>query len=228
MVEIDPLVYSFATQYFGLPPNHTAVLSDAVSWTARAVAQSDSIPSQTYTYILHDVFTGGSTPLKLFTFSFLSSLRRLLHPAGGVIAINFAGDLSLSPAPEVLYTINKVFKGRCRAFRDSPSPYTKERENGAGRQGDLLNLVVYCVNLPTMWPLEFRDPEEADYLQSGSRRRYLVPRTELELEFPGEYIGKTLITEGNLGSWKVEQLLSARRHWRMMREAVPAIVWQTW
>ena len=32
IVELDPVVHRFATDYFGLPTNHTAVLSDAIAW----------------------------------------------------------------------------------------------------------------------------------------------------------------------------------------------------
>lgn len=54
IVELDPVVHSFATQYFSLPTNHTAVLQDAVSW----VADAASTTPRRYDYIVHDVFTG--------------------------------------------------------------------------------------------------------------------------------------------------------------------------
>jgi len=83
VVEIDPVVHHFAEKYFQLPPNHTAVIEDAVSYTSRLAADEDG---QRFDYIVHDVFTGGAEPIALFTLEFLQNLHKLLKP-GGVIAI---------------------------------------------------------------------------------------------------------------------------------------------
>jgi spermidine synthase len=81
IVEIDPVVHHFAMKYFALPPRHTAIIQDAVSYAA-ALARTDD----KYDYIVHDVFTGGAEPVELFTFEFLQDLHSILKP-GGVIAI---------------------------------------------------------------------------------------------------------------------------------------------
>ena len=81
IVEVDPTVYKFASRYFDLPLNHTAVISDAVSYASLSVGTG-----QKFDYIVHDVFTGGAEPIDLFTLEFLSDLHALLKP-NGVIAI---------------------------------------------------------------------------------------------------------------------------------------------
>ena len=81
IVEIDPVVHEYATKYFALPPEHTAVIADAVSY-ADAVARS----GEQYDYVVHDVFTGGAEPVELFTVEFIQDLRSILKPSG-VIAI---------------------------------------------------------------------------------------------------------------------------------------------
>jgi spermidine synthase len=81
IVEIDPVVHDFATKYFALPPGHTAVIKDAVTYASK-LAQSE----QTFDYIVHDVFTGGAEPVDLFTLEFLQDLHLLLKPEG-VIAL---------------------------------------------------------------------------------------------------------------------------------------------
>jgi spermidine synthase len=81
IVEIDPVVYDFASKYFDLPANHTAVISDAVPYASLSVGLGKQ-----FDYIIHDVFTGGAEPIDLFTFEFLNDLRSLLRP-NGVIAI---------------------------------------------------------------------------------------------------------------------------------------------
>ncbi|KAI9820063.1 MAG: hypothetical protein M1826_001053 [Phylliscum demangeonii] len=81
IVEIDPIVHAYAVQYFGLPPNQTTVIEDAVTFTERAGRER-----RKYDFVIHDVFTGGAEPANLFTLEFIRGLRRLLKP-NGVIAI---------------------------------------------------------------------------------------------------------------------------------------------
>ena len=79
IVEIDPVVHKFATEYFHLPSNHIAVIEDATTFVQRT-------PPAQYDYIVHDVFTGGAEPLELFTLEFLENVGALLKD-DGVIAI---------------------------------------------------------------------------------------------------------------------------------------------
>lgn len=81
IVEIDRVVYDFATKYFSLPQGHTAIIADAVSYASQLVSTE-----QKFDYVVHDVFTGGAEPVDLFTFEFVQDLHSILKP-GGVIAI---------------------------------------------------------------------------------------------------------------------------------------------
>ena len=67
IVELDPVVYRFASEYFGLPSNHTTVIGDAVRLVEDEMARN---LSTRYDYIVHDVFTGGAEPVELFTQEF--------------------------------------------------------------------------------------------------------------------------------------------------------------
>lgn len=89
IVEIDPVVHEFASKYFQLPSNHTAVIEDAVTYTSDLANNTDT----KFDYIVHDVFTGGAEPIDLFTLEFLQNLEALLKP-NGVIAI-----VCLHPSP---------------------------------------------------------------------------------------------------------------------------------
>lgn len=82
IVELDPAVYKYATEYFGLSKNHTAYLEDAVGFIEREVAKGE----KKYEYILHDVFTGGAVPASLFTLEVFEGLKALLAE-DGVVAI---------------------------------------------------------------------------------------------------------------------------------------------
>lgn len=83
VVEIDPVVYDFASRYFRLPADHTPVIEDAISYTDRLVNQTDG---RRFDYVVHDVFTGGAEPVPLFTLEFFENLSALLKP-NGVVAI---------------------------------------------------------------------------------------------------------------------------------------------
>ncbi|THZ79712.1 spermine/spermidine synthase [Aureobasidium pullulans] len=219
VVELDPKVHEYATRYFDLPENHTAVLEDAVSWVQNA---SHNAVKQ-YDYILHDVFTGGAEPLPLFTDNFLRDLRSLLTP-DGVVAVNYAGDLDDSSTKQIVNTINLAFDRQCRMFRDS-EPSSERGDT------DFLNMVIFCKN-SAVGELKFRASVEADFLGAVSRRHYLAPKDKLELKFPTEeemqdYAVQTL-TVDNLGGFEKKQVESAKKHWKIMRLVVPDFVWELW
>ncbi|KAG0649872.1 Polyamine aminopropyltransferase [Hyphodiscus hymeniophilus] len=217
IVEIDPIVYAFATKYFSLPRGHTAVIADAVSYTSQLARTS-----QKFDYVVHDVFTGGAEPVDLFTFEFVQDLHSILKP-GGVIAINYAGDLLLPSARIIIHTITTVFPS-CRLFREneSPSPSTIAAD---GR--DFTNMVIFCTNSDE--PVSFRKPMTADFLGSGARKAFLLPKHEVEEESFArrENDGGVLFKNGTerFSGW---QQTSALGHWAVMRTVLPKEVWEDW
>jgi len=239
IVELDPVVHSMATKYFDLPTGHTAVLSDAIAWVdsqAHPTTQIDDTtttnnpsekavaglpPVTQYDYILHDVFTGGAEPLPLFTTAFLSNLRSLLKPTG-VAALNYAGDLDLPLTAKVLNTIDLAFDRNCALYRDSPPEKVEEKTRGT----NFANYIVFCRNSPG--PVEFRQPTQADFLGSISRRQHMYPRAEYAVDFPlrgTEKADEDVLLEEAVGEWKAEQEESASRHWKIMREVLPGKIW---
>lgn len=87
IVEVDPVVHQFATQYFHLPANHTAIIEDAVTFVQKAEKERE--PRQ-YDYIVHDVFTGGAEPADLFTLEFMQGLNSLLKDDGVIAIVSLA------------------------------------------------------------------------------------------------------------------------------------------
>ena len=83
IVELDPVVHEFATNYFELPTNHTAYITDAVPW----VEQTAKTKPESYDFIVHDVFTGGAEPTALFTLEFLEGLFKLLKEDGSIAIV---------------------------------------------------------------------------------------------------------------------------------------------
>ncbi|KAL9086064.1 MAG: hypothetical protein Q9165_007276 [Trypethelium subeluteriae] len=225
IVEVDPVVHEFATKYFSLDSNHISVLRDAVPWVE---AVSRTSPAS-YDFIIHDVFTGGAEPASLFTVEFLSGLGDLIKD-DGVIAINYAGDLNLPTTALVLRTIHNVFP-ICRMFRDA-APSSNESLS------DFINMVLFCIKPSNRRnDIVFRNPVEADFLESVGRRQHLAPKPEHEVPFPPpiakgseeqDESTRPLLRKETINLLEKYQFEGAARHWRIMRDVVPPVVWENW
>ncbi|KAK6359856.1 hypothetical protein TWF696_000989 [Orbilia brochopaga] len=237
IVEIDAGVYKFAKEHFGLPPNHTVHIGDAVAYIRDEYlkAHLSNKEVEKYDYILHDVFTGGAVPADLFTWEFLEGLKTYLKPTG-VIAINYAGDLNLKSARSVIHTIKSVF-GTCRAFREYPPEKDAE--------GDFTNMVIYCTPFhkprrdpanPSHADLDasqilapyFHRPEESDFLNTVVRKQRLVPQHEVDLRPISEMGARgelDVISTSNVHKLRAWQRESAILHWGIMNTVIPVDVW---
>ncbi|CAK7226176.1 hypothetical protein SBRCBS47491_006142 [Sporothrix bragantina] len=218
VVEIDPAVHDFASRYFHLPANHTAVIEDAVSYTDRLVAEQTA--EGEFDYIIHDVFTGGAEPISLFTLEFLQNLHALLKPSG-VIAINYAGDFGLTPIKAVMLTIRTVFPA-CRVFR--------EHQREAGDKGpDFANVVIFCTKQGERDDdITFRAPRKADLLNSETRKHFLVPKFEVvDADFRSTEEVR-VVRRNDTEQLAESHAESALGHWAVMRRVVPVKVWELW
>jgi spermidine synthase len=222
IVELDPVVHHYATKFFGLSPDHTAVIRDAVAY----VAEKSVTNPESFNYIIHDVFTGGAEPVYLFTTEFMQGLYKLLAD-DGVVAINYAGDLSLGSTRLVLNTIHAIFPA-CRLFRDQPPP-----ENLKPGEADFINMVVICVKNDAgkgKKAIKFRQPKLKDYLNSLARQNFLMPKDELEVKY--DYIkpedGGRMMGKADVGELERYHKEGAVSHWKIMRTVLPAGVWEMW
>ncbi|KAI9869700.1 MAG: hypothetical protein M1830_005204 [Pleopsidium flavum] len=220
-VEIDPVVYEYATKYFGLPTDHNLIIEDALSYVERAHQIGQQ--RECYDYIIHDVFTGGAEPVDLFTTEFLTGLSDLLKPDGAV-AINYAGDLRLPSARLVIHTIKSIFP-TCRIFRESAPLSSSTSDMGH----DFTNVVVFCTKTPH--PFRFRPPGEADFLGSGARISYLLPQHEIDGNILKRREGKEdlqVLRKGRTQMLNKWQKQSAVGHWGIMRTVLPNLIWENW
>ncbi|BGP56049.1 hypothetical protein JCM8202v2_003658 [Rhodotorula sphaerocarpa] len=226
LVEIDPVVYDFAVRYFGVDDVRAGevVLENAVAWVDRQEARGQ------FNYIVHDVFTGGAVPARLFSLPFLTRLDKLLHPSG-VLALNFAGDLSSLSSLMILTTLHRVFP-RCRAFSE-PATSTASASASAHR-----NFVLLCTK-DWLTELELRDPVRADYLPyPAPRTRDWVFSTFRQQEVDlGPFKRKADSADGDkwvLADEKAvrraerEQVEDVGQHWRVMQGILPSSVWARW
>jgi predicted membrane-bound spermidine synthase len=113
VVEIDPAVVRFATKYFGYEANGAVYIEDARTLLQRT--------SSKYDVVVHDTFTGGTTPEHLLSLEVVSRVRSILT-AHGLLALNFAGFRAgehVEASFAVWRTLRAVFPV-VRAFWDSP------------------------------------------------------------------------------------------------------------
>jgi hypothetical protein len=225
IVELDPVVHEYATTYFGLPTNHTAFIQGAAYWVSEAAANNEL----KYDYIIHDVFTGGAEPISLFTDTFLHGLRSLLEP-NGAIALNYAGGPDQPLTKKVLNTIDVTFEGQCKIYRDTPPDTSEMTGDKAEVNQDFSNMVVFCRNSPGA--VSFREPIAADFLGSKSRQQYMLPKPDLEIQFPRQssegWTQADVLKGDDERLWYAQQAESAQKHWYIMRKVLPDVVWELW
>ncbi|KAH7887557.1 hypothetical protein F5I97DRAFT_1861277 [Phlebopus sp. FC_14] len=232
IVEIDPAVYSAARKYFGLsyPGDGNVFLEDARGWLRKRVAamqrdESGVIPK--YDLIVHDCFSGGGVPQHLFSMEFWDDLRMVMSP-GGIVAVNLAGKLASKSSRAIITTLLAAF-GQCRTFHDLLEP-----ANIPDYQlyASFLNMVVFCST--SLSPLSFRPSVDTDYLHSYLRHRILssLDQREISLSHVSDMMGwseerkETFVltdTNNRLDQWQQEEAL---KHWKVMREILPDVVWE--
>lgn len=117
-------------------------------------------------------------------------------------------------------TIKEVFPS-CRVFREGEPPSAETVEE-TGRDFD--NVIVFCTK--TDEKVTFREPKEADYLQSLARRAFLLPKHEVDESAFSADVGILRVNETEkLAEWHDQ---SALGHWAVMRTVVPNYIWQNW
>ena len=130
---------------------------------------------------------------------------------------NYAGDISTYPTRLAVHTIQAVFPN-CRMFRELP-------DEGS----NFTNMVIFCMSSKAT-PLGFREPVPGDYLRSKAREMYLMPTHEVgPTVFDAAAADDRVVLRANeTGLLKKFQDQSAIAHWRIMRQVLPAVVWENW
>ena len=195
VVEIDPAVVRFATKYFGFTTEGEIHVEDARTFLRRTTRR--------YDLIVHDTFTGGTTPDHLLSLEVVQRIHDVLRP-GGVLALNFVGYQD-GPKGEasraVARTLRAVFPA-VRVFRDS-APQDDPDEAG--------NLVFFASD----GPLEFHVPESIDQKVLRSFQDWEVLRNVPD---------GALITDRRNPLARL-QLPIAEEHFAGMNKLLPVAVW---
>ena len=239
IVEIDPIVYKYAREYFDLAEPHSVHITDARRWVHEQSTVSNPLLSnlgQTptkYDYVIHDCFSGGGVPEHIFTTEFWADLKKIIR-ADGALAVNFAGHLKSDAARAIWFTLQHSFGG-CRVFHDrietddeKRAAKEKKAKGEKFKDGDhdaFLNMVFFCS--PTGKPLDFRPAVKKDFLESWLRSYVLGQLMDNELtekevvgNVPQEEVKNWVLTDrdNRLG---VYQHQSAIEHWKCAYDVFP-------
>lgn len=138
---------------------------------------------------------------------------------------NYAGDLLLPAARIIVNTIKTVFP-TCRVFRESAAPLA---ETIATDGRDFTNMVIFCTNAGSSNAVTFRKPTEKDFLGSGARKMYLLPKHEVDdTVFETQEGDGGLLLRNGTERFREWQQKSALGHWAVMRTVLPKEIWEDW
>src|SRR6266540_4213938 len=201
VVEIDPAVVRFARTYFGFSTEGEVHVEDARTYLRRTARR--------YDVIVHDTFTGGTTPEHLLSVEVIRRIRELLRP-GGVLVLNFVGyhePPNAEASWAVARTLRAVFAA-VRSFRDS-GPNDHAETPG--------NLVFFASD----GGLDFTVPANAQFENEACEH---VSRSFQNWEvLRGVPDGAIITDERNpLASL---QLAVAEAHFEAMNKFLPSEVW---
>lgn len=111
-VEIDPVIVSMAQKYFGFVANGDLAVQDA-----RAFLRTTK---KSYGAIIHDTFSGATSPDHLFSAEMLALLKSHLYP-GGLLVLDFVG-FATGPNIEATLAVRSTLLAQfahVHAYRDS-------------------------------------------------------------------------------------------------------------
>lgn len=193
VVEIDPAVVSLARRYFNFTPSGELIIEDARTFLNGARKE--------YDLIVHDTFSGGSTPEHLLSLEMLHTVSGLLDDEG-VFALNFFG-FDRGPEAEatwaVVNTVKAVF-AHVRVFRDSP------RQQDAGAT----NLVIFAAQ------------DELGFDEMQQVNRAMWSRFQAQEVSPRDSTALISDARNPLGRMQVP---IAESHFEIMSELLPASIW---
>jgi SAM-dependent methyltransferase len=200
-VEIDPSVVRFATQHFGFLPNGDVYEEDARAYLRHT--------QRKYDIVVHDTFTGGTTPEHLLSIEVLQRIHALLNP-GGVLVLNFIG-YHVGEQAEASFAVARTVKAAfatLRVFRDAP------RADEPDTPGNLLFFA-------SDGGLDFDIPANAQFDSAVCEQ---ILRSFQTWEVLRQVPTGAVITDAKNPLARL-QIRTAEKHFAAMNELIPPEVW---
>jgi hypothetical protein len=200
VVELDPILYRYAIEYFDLPTPRSAFLIDGRVFLDKAAEKQ-------YDFVLHDVFSGGVVPSSLFSIEALQKIDYILKD-DGVLAVNFVGTRSGTATLTVFKTLKGVFKNVI-AYEEDP---------GVGDE-EVMNFVFYATNFGDSILFDF----EQDSTFPGNSMVYQGALKEVRNSNPWApdlLPDGAVITDANNPLMSLQEK-SARGHFYLLQKVFP-------
>jgi hypothetical protein len=199
VVELDPTVVSLARKYFKFKSTGEVFEEDVRTFLNRTKRQ--------YDIIVHDTFTGGSTPEHLLSKEVFERIHSMLSP-GGLLTVNFVGGVT-GPDSEATVLVGQTLRSEfrhVRAFTDA-GDYPIKNVTFFASDEDLQLEVIEKLRF------QHRDREEA-------RRGFFTN----ELQIPRAGNTTQLITD-EYNPLSRLQLPIAEAHAAAMNKLLPPEIW---
>ncbi|KAG2179251.1 hypothetical protein INT43_002101 [Umbelopsis isabellina] len=194
VVELDPVVYYMARDYFDLEQPNTVHLENGREFLQR-------VDQDTYDFVLHDIFTGGSVAPKMFSLELLQLVKHALKP-NGILAMNFVG----SEQPEhrkgldlVATTLSSMFEN-VQCYRDSDDSSVK-----------FTNYVFFAADIP----LKFHS-KRINQIFEGHTAKVLAGWHQNSVSVNN--ITNGVLTDRSLRTLEKAGANAALDHWLVMRQ----------
>lgn len=199
VVEIDPAVVKFARKYFKYKPTGEVFTEDARTFLNRT--------ERRYDVVVHDTFTGGSTPEHLLSREVLSRIQEILKP-GGLLVLNFVGG-DTGPQGEANHLLGQTLQAQfrhVRAFKDGT------------KTARITNILYFASDTELQFErvraVRFREPRREAARQSLFEREVSIPSGELARAITDSYNPLNRL-----------ELPIAEEHSAAMNTLLPAGVW---
>jgi spermidine synthase len=200
VVEIDPAVVRFTEKHFDYVPTGEVHIEDARAFLRQT--------EHRYDLVVHDTFTGGTTPEHLLSLEVLQRIHAILRP-DGVFALNFVGYYDGEDAEasfDVARTVRAVFR-HVRAYRDSAPDPTKP----------VGNILFFASDSPLRFSVLPDSHFESETTEKFVKGSATWPTLEHVPNGP-------LITDARNPLARL-QLPIAEKHFAAMNEMLPVEVW---
>ena len=201
VVELDPRVVEFARRFFEFAPHGDVFTEDARTYLTRTTRH--------YDLVVHDTFTGGTTPEHLLSREVIVRIAALLTPHG-LLVLNFAGYRA-GPHAEASFavarTLHSVFPF-VRAYFDSPLDEDPDEPG---------NLAFFAA----AEPIDFRIPAGATFESPSCEH---VQRAFEAWEVLRDVPAGAIVTDAHNPLARL-QLPVAQAHFRAMRAMLPPAAW---
>jgi len=194
-------VARYAEQYFAFAPNGHTYVEDARTLIRTTTSR--------YDLIVHDTFTGGSTPEHLLSAEVIRRLHQILN-ADGVLALNMVGFQG-GPHAEATWAVARTLRSefpQVRAFRDNPKEHRPDRTT---------NIIFFASD----GPIDVTIPEGFRFNDSICEK--VLPALS-SWEILQDVPAGDLITDEHNPLGRL-QLVVAEEHFEAMNEMLPLEVW---